>query len=1369
MSKRAFISHTSLIADFPTKKDSFVKAAIDGVKDAGWTYEEMQQFPSSPNSPLADSLLKVRGCDAYIGILGWDWGSEPPERPGVSYTRCEFMAAKDTMPTLFFITSEKTHAFPADSMIGISENDKTKQRLFRSEAQRLHAKFFSQPHELRRQVADALRSLDPTQAPCIAARPDLKPYLNWVIDQCQWVDFSLVEPNSQFSPEHWRMEERYVKLQAEVRQGYVSYGRQEVTDVLRTNPLVALLGEPGEGKTTALRYVAVNYAKAALNDEEPVPIFLQARTLAQHLDQKLKSDPAVGDFCDVWNSEVVRHRWGIPTTWLELMLEKGVFVMIDELDAIPEESSQRVLMLIRDCTARYPNSRWCVVSRSFAWQHSLLPAFRIATMCDLADNTIQHYIRSWGINSSSMLPAGSNPSAFTEGLWQEIQKNPALHDLARRPLFLMAICVIYCRKLLLPSDRAELLKMITEWLIESRDPHSGRFTQEVRLHVYDWTAFAMCELPVSSRGDIGELSRRLYECGLEKEGVNRQMISRFLENESKATGLLRCESGVWRPLHRTFQDFFAARHLISMATWDDNWARVVKGRIHDAEWGDVFALFAAILVSEGRQSLVARLVRLLLEDADCATLREKATAVGLVLHVFRYVRPENYSLDSVEEYRKMAAELVAIFDPTEAAKIPIEERYDVAVALGVRGDLRLRRVTPTMVRIEPGAVWVGAQARDTFAPNYDNRASELEGPVAIVFSGAFDIGCYPVTVHEYERLVDDGGYDAKRGREYWSKEGWAHKERENRICPANWSEQRRKPNCPVTGINVFEAEAYCRWLTKQAHDETCYRLPSEDEWEFAVRRKDKEYRAYSWGNEPKNLSNIFGFNQVVPVGLFVEDRSLSGLCDLSCNVSEWTLDPAGRFRQPGPRVARHHVSDEGETLTRIIRGGNYRNNERSNRSAVRSGKQSHVGYAYVGFRVVRYQKAVKIKDERPMHEFPHSLADYFQYYAHVYRDETSSRRGLLNAISEGLGDEMEARLAELFPANFRQRRLLPCRLGDHPSKFEFNLLYQDSRIKVACEKQRGTNSAKAGLIREVELRQHAIACILAFPQEGIFPLWQDINDNDLDAIVFAVLIHFDPEREATLQRQGLADNEMAMAALPSRAELELWELEKVIKYQVFAGVRLLNNMECELARQFDRLGEFRAFMLNEFRDQLSRSKRLLFLFDDNGELVWDLALIELLLDKYPKLTIIGLVSTEAVGNNATAETLDSCLSRPRFASLKHHERFNVHKEKNSRSCIDPVCASPEFQRLWNGEGCIYLKGVAAFETLQLLPNAGFYAFVVYSNDSVRCTAYERDTGILLAVPRNFECFRYGDDPAWTLKARCAHLPSSQSPDASREM
>jgi formylglycine-generating enzyme required for sulfatase activity len=128
------------------------------------------------------------------------------------------------------------------------------------------------------------------------------------------------------------------------------------------------------------------------------------------------------------------------------------------------------------------------------------------------------------------------------------------------------------------------------------------------------------------------------------------------------------------------------------------------------------------------------------------------------------------------------------------------------------------------------------------------------------------ISKYPVTNRQFARFVEAGGY---REPDVWSEEGWAWREQQGIFGPRFWRDsERANPLCPVVGVSWYEADAYCRWLTRSglmpadpSSQTECtgglkVRLPSELEWERAARGTDA--RVYPWGDtEPtEELANF---------------------------------------------------------------------------------------------------------------------------------------------------------------------------------------------------------------------------------------------------------------------------------------------------------------------------------------------------------------------------------------------------------------------------------------------------------------------------------------------------------------------------------
>ena len=271
---------------------------------------------------------------------------------------------------------------------------------------------------------------------------------------------------------------------------------------------------------------------------------------------------------------------------------------------------------------------------------------------------------------------------------------------------------------------------------------------------------------------------------------------------------------------------------------------------------------------------------------------------------------------------------------------------------------------PEMVVIPAGRFEMGCDAED---------CDDDEKPVHEVrIRNDFALGRYEVTVGEFRRFAEATGYrtdaekDAGRGcrtKEIMDRNKWG------------WTPGRSWRNLeyavedrqPVTCVSWNDAKAYMVWLGERTGAK--YRLPSEAEWEYAVRVGTRT--RYHFGDAPERLcaygnvadgtklpnGNVWKNRAecedgaVYPTAVGSYRPNAFGLYDMHGNVREWVEDCSNGSYAGAPSDGVAWVS--GDCAKRVLRGGSWSYVPGSLRAAYRSGDTTGNRNSYDGFRVAR--------------------------------------------------------------------------------------------------------------------------------------------------------------------------------------------------------------------------------------------------------------------------------------------------------------------------------------------------------------------------------------------------------------------------------
>ncbi len=222
---------------------------------------------------------------------------------------------------------------------------------------------------------------------------------------------------------------------------------------------------------------------------------------------------------------------------------------------------------------------------------------------------------------------------------------------------------------------------------------------------------------------------------------------------------------------------------------------------------------------------------------------------------------------------------------------------------------------PYMRLVPDGVATLGSPSAEP------GRARDESMPHAVKIARPFAIGVYEVTVGEWAACVRD------------------------KACRpiADWSKENPNPLIPATGVSFEDAQAFVAWLSVQSG--LPYRLPTEEEWEYADRAGAAT--AFPWGDEitpsDANYDQTASYRgsatapyRGYPEAVNAYPPNAFGLYQMNGNVWEWTDGCADAVCRP-----------------RIARGGSFQSTPGELRAANRFSVAAAKRRDDLGLRVVR--------------------------------------------------------------------------------------------------------------------------------------------------------------------------------------------------------------------------------------------------------------------------------------------------------------------------------------------------------------------------------------------------------------------------------
>ena len=714
---------------------------------------------------------------------------------------------------------------------------------------------------------------------------------------------------------------------------------------------VVLLGLPGTGKSTFVRYLALRMAQAEVDRSKNIqtllpnwqggpvlPIIVSLGRLAETIpaDCKQGSAKLVEDYI-VQSLKSDERMAGFADQILDELEKRGGLVLFDGLDEVANLNLRPIIVQsVEDFVEHYKRqqvNRFLVTCRTYSYHndsHWQLTGWSTHELALLDEKKIKDFVVAWHNEHAKIEPARkADYEKKGERLLASLQPDDRrrLHEIAPFPIILTMMAVVHTHYGDLPNSRAEVYERCVDLLLvrwELERPVSGQPQHTQKRTIID-------ELGI----DPTVLNRALWEIAFKahegrqtddekKRGPalvtedlltsvlwkhfpdpKQEKVHIFLDYCQSSNGLLMLQGSVAVPdapadtpplrvyafPHLTFEEFLAARYLLDRS----NFGKLTRELVQkDDRWREVVILLGEVINfarndSERMETLLSALAP---EKVPAKIDHPDWRAVwyaGDLLALYQ----RNHFQEKASAEQKIRKGLFSLV--TKGALSP-RERAAAADTLDELG----------------------------YVPN-DLHA------LLLIANEKYYLSKYLVTNLQYERFLkpenfanqeywmDFPKYDENSqrmdektfGREAWDWLQRALKEEDNLVehgvlYPRYWRDPRfgsAHHTAPVVGISWYEASAYCKWLFANWEEleegkqgfasPSDIRLPLETEWETAAGGINLKGR-FAWGvlkdeEEITRFANTYesGINKTTPVWMYPQGASPHKLMDMSGNVWEW--------------------------------------------------------------------------------------------------------------------------------------------------------------------------------------------------------------------------------------------------------------------------------------------------------------------------------------------------------------------------------------------------------------------------------------------------------------------------------------------------